>query len=82
MGITSILVEGGGQINAALLEYRLIDKVQAFIAPKIIGGKNAPSPVAGQGASEVNAAIGLEELSVRIISEDILITGYVKKEVK
>ena len=45
--IDSVLLEGGGELNAAVLDLGLVDKVMFFIAPKIIGGKDAPTPVAG-----------------------------------
>lgn len=78
MKICSILVEGGARLNAYLLEKKLIDKVFWFVAPKIIGGSNAPSPVAGQGIALMNDAIKLENVEYQIIGSDILITGYTR----
>jgi len=78
--ITSILVEGGATINAAVLASRLIDKVHCFIAPKIVGGKNAPSPVGGIGIPTIDQAIMLENITTESIGDDILITGYITKQ--
>ncbi len=75
--ITSILVEGGATINAAALTANLIDKVHCFIAPKIIGGRTAPSPVGGTGLPAVDQAIMLEDLKTESLGADILITGYI-----
>ncbi|HWR44793.1 bifunctional diaminohydroxyphosphoribosylaminopyrimidine deaminase/5-amino-6-(5-phosphoribosylamino)uracil reductase RibD [Sporomusa sp.] len=75
--ITSVLVEGGAAINASVLAANLIDKVHCFIAPKILGGKNAPSPVGGMGIPAVDQAIMLEETTAESIGTDILITGYI-----
>lgn len=77
-GITSILVEGGASINAAVLEENLVDKVQWFIAPKIIGGKDAPGPVGGNGVADVNHAKLLEDIKMETMGEDILISAYVR----
>lgn len=76
LGICSLLVEGGGQINASLLEGKLADKVYSFIAPKIIGGNAAPSPVGGQGLSFMREAWELHSIEVKRFAKDILITGY------
>ena len=56
----------------------LIDKVFAFVAPKIIGGKNALSPVAGDGFEKLIDAVELENLNTEKIGSDILISGYVR----
>lgn len=79
MGICSLMAEGGGEINAYLLEHGLIDKVYWFIAPKIIGGRMAPSPIGGQGIEHMHDAVGLKSLDVQRFSSDILITGYLKE---
>lgn len=76
IGISSLLVEGGGQINASLLEQHLVDKVYSFIAPKIIGGSEAPSPVGGQGLNLMSEAWELHTIDLKRFERDILITGY------
>lgn len=75
-GIMSLLVEGGGEINAFLLENRLADKVYWFIAPKIIGGRNAATPVQGSGLNIMQDAWELQSIEVTRFKRDILITGY------
>ncbi|MEW6608183.1 MAG: bifunctional diaminohydroxyphosphoribosylaminopyrimidine deaminase/5-amino-6-(5-phosphoribosylamino)uracil reductase RibD, partial [bacterium] len=71
MEITSILVEGGAQINASFLENGLIDKVFFFIAPKIAGNKQV------NAVGNLTQTIRLKELTTRKIGDDILICGYV-----
>ncbi len=78
MGICSILVEGGAALNAYLLGQRVIDKVCWFIAPKLIGGKNAPSPVAGPGIELMRDAVELDDIQYQQLERDILITGYTR----
>lgn len=79
MKICSLLVEGGGSINAALLETGLVDKVYWFIAPKIIGGQDAPAPVGGKGFDFMKEAIEIESMEITKFSRDLLITGYIRK---
>ncbi|HAF32063.1 MAG TPA: bifunctional diaminohydroxyphosphoribosylaminopyrimidine deaminase/5-amino-6-(5-phosphoribosylamino)uracil reductase, partial [Anaerovibrio sp.] len=79
MNICSILVEGGGQLNFSMLKAGLVDKVYAFIAPKLIGGKNALTPVEGDGFGELSQAVELENAEAELIDGDILITANVAK---
>ncbi|MBP2653046.1 MAG: riboflavin biosynthesis protein RibD [Firmicutes bacterium] len=74
--ITSVLIEGGAAINAAALTANIVDKIYAFVAPKIIGGNAAPGPVGGRGIEQIEAAIRLEEMNAVPSGEDILISGY------
>lgn len=73
--ITSVLLEGGGTLNFAMLEAGLVDKVYAFIAPKILGGKNAPTSVGGEGFKSLDDAINFKNVSVEKIGTDILIVA-------
>jgi diaminohydroxyphosphoribosylaminopyrimidine deaminase/5-amino-6-(5-phosphoribosylamino)uracil reductase len=51
-GLTSLLIEGGGEVAASALAAGIVDKVIFFIAPKIIGGREAPTAVSGAGAKD------------------------------
>lgn len=73
--IDSILVEGGGILNESLLREGLIDEVTAFIAPKIIGGSEALSPVEGKGFGIMADAFQLKDVSVEQIGNDIMVSG-------
>lgn len=79
--IDSILLEGGSELNYAALEEGIVDKVHAFIAPKIIGGNTAKTPVGGQGKAHMEDAINLECIDIHRFGDDIMIEGYIKKEV-
>lgn len=75
--ITSLLIEGGSQINASALAAGIVDKVMCFIAPKLIGGQNAPGPIGGVGIQSLTAAVNLQRMRVTPMPEhDILIEGY------
>jgi len=78
--VISLMVEGGGSVLASFFEGRLVDKVLAFVAPLIIGGQDAPTPVKGTGASRLSGALRLERVSVERVGEDVLIVGYLSDE--
>lgn len=78
LGITNILVEGGGILIGSLFDEGLVDKIMFFISPKIIGGKEAIGAVMGQGVARVERALKLKEVTLRRFGEDFLIEGYIK----
>jgi len=76
MDITSLCVEGGASILGSLFDRGLVDKVIAFVSPTIIGGGDAPSPVAGRGVELMSDAIKLERVKWDRFGRDMAITGY------
>jgi diaminohydroxyphosphoribosylaminopyrimidine deaminase/5-amino-6-(5-phosphoribosylamino)uracil reductase len=78
LGITNILVEGGGTLIGALFDEGLVDKTLFFISPKIIGGKDAISSVMGRGITRLESARKLKEVKLRRLGEDFLIESYLK----
>lgn len=74
--VLTLLVEGGGVLLGSFFDQRLVDKVQAVIAPMIIGAAGAAAPVAGRGAERMRDAVRLRELSVERLGVDVLVTGY------
>ena len=77
--ICSVFVEGGGTLNFSLLKSGLVDKVHAFIAPKILGGIEAKTPVEGAGFAKLLEAVELEDLEMEKIGQDILLTGCLRR---
>ncbi|MDY5436888.1 bifunctional diaminohydroxyphosphoribosylaminopyrimidine deaminase/5-amino-6-(5-phosphoribosylamino)uracil reductase RibD [Peptostreptococcus porci] len=77
-GIDSILLEGGSTLAWSALETGIVDKVQAYISPKIFGGA-AKTPVAGNGIDFPDNAIRLSKPKVRYFGEDILLESEVIK---
>lgn len=73
--ITSILVEGGGEVHYSFIEKKLFDRVYAFVTPKILGGKNSRLAVAGAGFDSLSDAALLTNIEVSRLGEDILIIG-------
>jgi diaminohydroxyphosphoribosylaminopyrimidine deaminase/5-amino-6-(5-phosphoribosylamino)uracil reductase len=74
--VSSLLIEGGGTVNAALLENHLIDKVVLYIAPKLVGGKQAPTFLEGTGIDQMSDAVELANVTVTPIGKDFKFTGY------
>ncbi|RXZ78317.1 bifunctional diaminohydroxyphosphoribosylaminopyrimidine deaminase/5-amino-6-(5-phosphoribosylamino)uracil reductase RibD [Paenibacillaceae bacterium] len=74
--IGSILLEGGGRLNGAMLEAKLIDKVMLFFAPKLIGGTSAPASFQMEGWEQMADALHIREMKAEQVGEDICISGY------
>lgn len=79
--IDSILLEGGGILNWSSLQAGIVNKVQAYIAPKLFGGANGKTPVAGMGVSRPEDAFFLTNSVVTCLGEDILIESEVESHV-
>ena len=77
-GILSLLIEGGGEVHASFFTAGLVDKVNAYVAPRLIGGREAPGPLGGEGVEHLAASIHLNELDFVRLGDDLLITGYVE----
>lgn len=71
--IDSILVEGGATLLWSLFNESLVNRIQAYVAPKIFGGANAPSPVQGTGVSLPSEALRCSTPSVTRLGDDILL---------
>ncbi|ABR47235.1 riboflavin biosynthesis protein RibD [Alkaliphilus metalliredigens QYMF] len=78
-GIDSVLIEGGATLNDSALQEGIVDKVVSFIAPKIVGGAKAKTPVGGDGIKYMKDAIQLTDIQVRKFGQDIMIEGYLGK---
>ncbi len=76
--IDSILLEGGGELNWSALQSGIVSKVQAYVAPKIFGGKTAASPVMGEGVPSPDMAFFLENSKITHLGDDILIESRLK----
>ncbi|MBL9170029.1 MAG: bifunctional diaminohydroxyphosphoribosylaminopyrimidine deaminase/5-amino-6-(5-phosphoribosylamino)uracil reductase RibD [Verrucomicrobiales bacterium] len=76
-GVTQLLVEGGGEVHAAFLRQRLVNRVAFFYAPKILGGRDARRAVAGQGFGSLAEAPRLSGLQWEPIGADLFLTGLV-----
>ena len=75
--VTSLLVEGGGEVNASFLLGGFAQRAAFFYAPKILGGRDARKGVAGDGAKNLDEAVQLREVEWRKLGEDLLMTALV-----
>ena len=78
--LTNLLVEGGSSVFGALLDLQEIDEVQAFIAPKLCGGRDAVTPIGGHGIERMEKAFQLETTQFIQLGPDVLLTGRVVKQ--
>ena len=71
--IDSLLVEGGGTVNDSFLQSRLIHEVYAFVAPKLVGGANAKTPIEGKGIAKLSESLKLKMIDVETFGDDIVL---------
>ncbi|MGM0888091.1 MAG: bifunctional diaminohydroxyphosphoribosylaminopyrimidine deaminase/5-amino-6-(5-phosphoribosylamino)uracil reductase RibD [Bacillota bacterium] len=74
--VSSLLIDGGGGINAAFFENQLIDKAVLYIAPKLIGGQQAPTFLEGTGIKKMGEAVELTDVTVESLGKDFKFVGY------
>lgn len=79
LGITDVLIEGGGEVNASFLRAGLIDKFFVYIAPKVLGGRQSITPFTGENVETIDAATLLEFGDVDKFGHDLRITAYPRK---
>ena len=79
MGMMSLLVEGGSQLNGSFLDEGLIDKIFLFLSPKLIGDPQALGMFDGHEVTSLKEAIPLNELKIRRIGGDLLLEGYLQE---
>ncbi|CAK9327818.1 unnamed protein product [Citrullus colocynthis] len=77
-GFLSILWECGGTLAASAIASGVIHEVFAFVAPKIIGGRNAPSPVGELGMVEMSQALELIDVEYEKVGKDMLVSGFLQ----
>ena len=74
--VQSLLVEGGAEVLGAFFDQGLVNQFYFFFAPKILGGREAPGVLGGQGVTHLKDVHQARDLAIRRIEQDILITGY------
>jgi diaminohydroxyphosphoribosylaminopyrimidine deaminase/5-amino-6-(5-phosphoribosylamino)uracil reductase len=75
--ISHLLIEGGGEVIASVLEAKAVDRVHFLIAPKIVGGRQAPTAVEGRGVTSLDRAIPLKNVGFRRLGQDLLVSADV-----
>jgi diaminohydroxyphosphoribosylaminopyrimidine deaminase/5-amino-6-(5-phosphoribosylamino)uracil reductase len=77
----NVLVEGGGRMLGSFFDADCIDEVIAFIAPRLIGGSAAPSPIGGAGSAELHAGRGLRNLETERFGDDFCLRGRIQRSI-
>jgi diaminohydroxyphosphoribosylaminopyrimidine deaminase/5-amino-6-(5-phosphoribosylamino)uracil reductase len=72
-GLLHVLVEGGADVHASMLASGLADDIAVVLAPKLIGGRQAPGPVAGLGIERMADALALAHVQLTPLGEDVVI---------
>lgn len=78
-GITSVLIEGGAEVNGSALKSGIVDKVVMFIAPKLMTGRDSLCSIGGTSPMKLAQSIGLSDMQARFVGQDLMIEGYVNK---
>jgi diaminohydroxyphosphoribosylaminopyrimidine deaminase/5-amino-6-(5-phosphoribosylamino)uracil reductase len=73
---TNVLVEGGGQVHGSFLDAGEVDEVHVFMAPRVAGGADARTPVAGRGAERIAEALALSHSTVELLDGDVYFRGW------
>ncbi|WHZ29076.1 MAG: diaminohydroxyphosphoribosylaminopyrimidine deaminase [Nitrospira sp.] len=74
-GIMSLLVEGGSEVNAAMLKAQLVDHIRLYVAPLLLGGQNAKGVIGGTSPARLAGAIELRHVVTRSIGNDVVVEG-------
>ena len=74
--MTNVLVEGGAAVLGSFFDARAVDEVHVFIAPRLIGGAEARTPIAGRGVERMGEALALKEWQVEQVEGDLLVQGW------
>lgn len=76
--LTNVLCEGGSRLLGTLFDLKMIDEVHAFIAPKLIGGENPFTPIAGEGYLNMPSAPQLQDATIEILGDNVHVNGLIE----
>lgn len=76
LGMTSLMIEGGAEVNASALQSGIVDKLIWFVAPKLMGGKEAVGVIGGTSPERLKKTIFIRSIRCRKVGNDLMIEGY------
>ena len=82
MGVTSVLLEGGSELNASALRRKLVNKVMLYAAPQLLGGQDAKGLIGGKSPLRLADATGVKDVEFQHLGQDMLITANLCKKEK
>lgn len=74
-GLTTVLIEGGATLNASALKERVVDHIQLYIAPKLLGGHDAVGLIGGTSPNRIQSAWQIDQIRVKQLGQDFCVTG-------
>ncbi len=77
--MTNVLIEAGGKLLGSFFDQRLVNEVHAFIAPLLVGGLGAPTPLAGTGVDLMSNAARLEQTEIQVLDCDVYVHGLIPR---
>jgi diaminohydroxyphosphoribosylaminopyrimidine deaminase/5-amino-6-(5-phosphoribosylamino)uracil reductase len=77
-GVTSVLIEGGAEVNASALKSGIVDKVVMFIAPTLMTGTDSLCSLGGKAPAMLKGAYRLHDVALRFVGRDLRIEGYIR----
>ena len=77
-GVAALVIEGGAEVNASALREGVVDRVLFFLAPLMLGGRDAVGAIGGRSPAHLSEALQLKRVSVMRVGPDILVEGYLK----
>lgn len=80
LGMMTLMVEGGSQVNGSFLDEGLIDKILLFLSPKLMGDHQALGIFSGREIYDLQEAVALKEIKTKRMGDDVLIEGYLERE--
>jgi diaminohydroxyphosphoribosylaminopyrimidine deaminase/5-amino-6-(5-phosphoribosylamino)uracil reductase len=76
--ITSVLIEGGAEVNASALKAGIVDKVVMFIAPMLMTGTDSLCSIGGKSFARLGQAIRLRDITTKVVGSDLMVEGYIR----
>ncbi|MBI5410732.1 MAG: bifunctional diaminohydroxyphosphoribosylaminopyrimidine deaminase/5-amino-6-(5-phosphoribosylamino)uracil reductase RibD [Nitrospirae bacterium] len=80
LGVSSLLIEGGSDLNAAVLREGLVNRIRFYLAPCLLGGQDARGGIGGRSPMRLSEAIRLTDILVRRLGRDLVIEGQIRSE--
>lgn len=77
LGVSSVMIEGGGELNATVLREKLVDRVRLYVAPRLLGGRESKGVIGGYSPRRLTEAVPLTDMQTKRIGRDLLIEGRI-----
>ena len=82
MGVTSVLLEGGSELNATALHLRVVNKIMLYVAPRLLGGQDAISLVGGRSPLKLTNALSIKDMKILPLGQDYLLMGSLRTTIE